>query len=107
MIRNVFWSKLSKLNEQNFNDDKEDGGDVSNAAKENEEVPNGDKEDEEEVSSLEKSRFADMGVKKVSILAIAPKTPENYFNMKLMLQKTKLNTLRDYLLYCQLLQLPH
>ena len=99
---------LTKLNEQNINDDKEDGEYVSNAAKENEEeVPNDDREDEEEVSSLEKPRFADMGVKKVFILAIAPKTPQNYFNMKLMIQKTKLNTLRDYLLDCQLLQLPH
>ena len=70
-------------------------------------MPNDDKEDQEEVSSLEKSRFADMGLKKVSILTIAPKTPENYFNMKLMIQKTKLNTLRDYLLDCQLIQLPH
>ena len=54
---------LTKLNEQNINDNKEDGEYVSNAAKENEEeVPNDDREDEEELSSLEKPRFADMHI---------------------------------------------
>ena len=55
-----------------------------------------------EEAPLEEPKFDDLGVKKVFILAIVAKTPENYENMKTIIQKTKLNTLQNYIMVADL-----
>ena len=55
-----------------------------------------------EEEPVDKPKFKDLGVKKIFILAMAPKTPENYENMKIMITKTKLNLLCNYVVVADL-----
>ena len=48
------------------------------------------------------TKFKDFGVRKVFILAIVPKTPETYRNMRVIIQKTQLNNLDKFLLVADL-----
>ena len=70
---------LTKLTEQSL-DDGDDYDDVDTSKDQTEETDTGDDEEDEipglEEAELQKPRFKDMGVKKVFVLAIAPKIPE-------------------------------
>ena len=96
---------LTKLTEQNL-DDGDDFDDVDTSKDQTEETDTGDDEVDEipglEEVELEKPRFKDMGVKKVFVLAIAPKTPETYLNMKILIEKIKLNKLKNYIMVADL-----